>query len=120
MSFRGVLVPDFRTSKKFRSNFQLSTTQLHNVRISNSTFQTLQMKVDDLTNDGISQNSSTDINDENELHQTIENNNINVIENQQDYLFRCAICGTAEGDSSSLSSNISLQTNATVRCGHQL
>jgi hypothetical protein len=44
----------------------------------------------------------------------------NLIENQQDYLFRCAICGTAEGDSSNLSSNISLQTNATVRCGHQL
>jgi len=37
----------------------------------------------------------------------------------QEDLFRCAICGTAEGDSSNLSSQTSLQTNATVRCGHQ-
>lgn len=64
--------------------------------------------------------NSNDNNDDNEQQQTIENNNLNVIESQQDYLFRCAFCGTAEGDSSHLSSNISLQTNATVRCGHQL
>lgn len=31
----------------------------------------------------------------------------------------CAFCGTAEGDSSNLSSHTTLQTNATVRCGHQ-
>jgi len=37
-----------------------------------------------------------------------------------DLLFSCAICGTAEGDSSNLTSQTSLQTNATVRCGHQL
>lgn len=32
--------------------------------------------------------------------------------------FRCAICGMREGDSSNLTKS-SLQTNATVRCGHQ-
>jgi len=32
--------------------------------------------------------------------------------------FRCAICGMREGDSSNLTQS-SLQTNATVRCGHQ-
>jgi hypothetical protein len=37
-----------------------------------------------------------------------------------DYLFRCAICGTSEADASNLTSNVTLQTNATVRCGHQL
>ena len=79
-----------------------------------------QMKVDDSNGDNINNKISNDNEDDNEQHQTIENSNINVIENQQDYLFRCAICGTAEGDSSNLSSNISLQTNATVRCGHQL
>ena len=79
-----------------------------------------QMKVDDSNSDNINNKISNDNEDDNEQHQTIENSNINVIENQQDYLFRCAICGTAEGDSSNLSSNISLQTNATVRCGHQL
>lgn len=37
-----------------------------------------------------------------------------------DDLFRCAICETAEGDALNLSSSGSfLQTNATVRCGHQ-
>lgn len=39
---------------------------------------------------------------------------------EQEDLFRCAICGVSEGDSSNLSSQSSLQTNATVRCGHQL
>ncbi|GAX23569.1 CDK-activating kinase assembly factor MAT1 [Fistulifera solaris] len=34
-------------------------------------------------------------------------------------LFRCAICGTTEGDSSNLTSQASLMTNATVKCGHQ-
>mmetsp|Transcript_7520 Transcript_7520/g.9820 ORF Transcript_7520/g.9820 Transcript_7520/m.9820 type:complete len:292 (+) Transcript_7520:56-931(+) len=38
---------------------------------------------------------------------------------EEEDLFRCAICGTAEGDASNLSSQASLQTNATVRCGHQ-
>ena len=79
------------------------------------------MKVDDSTaNDSITHKAIGDIDNENEQNQTIDNSNLNVIENHQDYLFRCAICGTAEGDSSNLSSNISLQTNATVRCGHQL
>jgi hypothetical protein len=79
------------------------------------------MKVDDNPSEVINNKKVTNENDDdNEQHQTIENSNINVIENQQDYLFRCAICGTAEGDSSNLSSNLSLQTNATVRCGHQL
>lgn len=32
--------------------------------------------------------------------------------------YRCAICGIREGDSSNLTQS-SLQTNATVRCGHQ-
>ena len=79
-----------------------------------------QMKVENNTNDDITTKNSKDNDDDNEQHQNLENNNLNVIENQQDYLFRCAICGTAEGDSSNLSSSISLQTNATVRCGHQL
>jgi CDK-activating kinase assembly factor MAT1 len=39
--------------------------------------------------------------------------------NNDDALFSCAICGTSEGDSSNLTSQSSLQTNATVRCGHQ-
>ena len=39
---------------------------------------------------------------------------------EEDDLFRCAICGVAEGDSSNLTSQSTLQTNATVRCGHQL
>ena len=41
------------------------------------------------------------------------------MDTEEDDLFRCAICGTAEGDASNLSSQTSLQTNATVRCGHQ-
>jgi hypothetical protein len=32
----------------------------------------------------------------------------------------CAICGKTEGDASNLTSQASFQTNATVRCGHQL
>ena len=79
-----------------------------------------QMKVDDNPSEVIKNKNSNDIEDDNEQHHTIETSDINVLENQHDYLFRCAICGTAEGDSSNLSSNISLQTNATVRCGHQL
>ena len=39
---------------------------------------------------------------------------------EEDDLFRCAICGVAEGDSSNLTSQSTLQINATVRCGHQL
>lgn len=39
-------------------------------------------------------------------------------EGQED-LFRCAICGVHESDSSNLASQNSLQTNVTVRCGHQ-
>jgi CDK-activating kinase assembly factor MAT1/Zinc finger, C3HC4 type (RING finger) len=35
-----------------------------------------------------------------------------------DDLFSCAICGTTEGDSSNLAQT-TLQTNATVKCGHQ-
>lgn len=42
------------------------------------------------------------------------------MDDADDDLFRCAICGTTEGDSSNLTSQTSLQTNATVRCGHQL
>ena len=41
-------------------------------------------------------------------------------EAENDDLFSCAICGTTEGDSSNLTSQTSLQTNATVKCGHQL
>lgn len=41
------------------------------------------------------------------------------MEEDDDDLFRCAICGTAEGDSSNLTTQNSLQTNATVGCGHQ-
>jgi len=37
----------------------------------------------------------------------------------EDDLFRCAICGVSEGDSSNLTTQSSLQTNATVGCGHQ-
>lgn len=39
---------------------------------------------------------------------------------EDDYLFRCVICGTSEADASNLASNATLQTNATVGCGHQL
>ncbi|KAL7533423.1 hypothetical protein ACHAWF_004489 [Thalassiosira exigua] len=34
-------------------------------------------------------------------------------------LFSCAICGLSEGDSSNLTTQNTLQTNATVGCGHQ-
>lgn len=34
-------------------------------------------------------------------------------------LFRCAVCGVSEGDSSNLTTQSALQTNATVGCGHQ-
>lgn len=34
-------------------------------------------------------------------------------------LFSCAICGLTEGDSSNLTTQNTLQTNATVGCGHQ-
>ncbi|KAL3822198.1 hypothetical protein ACHAXA_008214 [Cyclostephanos tholiformis] len=37
-----------------------------------------------------------------------------------DDLFSCAICGLSEGDSSNLTTQNTLQTNATVGCGHQL
>eukprot|EP00568_Trieres_chinensis_P000744 CAMPEP_0183298572 /NCGR_PEP_ID=MMETSP0160_2-20130417/5553_1 /TAXON_ID=2839 ORGANISM="Odontella Sinensis, Strain Grunow 1884" /NCGR_SAMPLE_ID=MMETSP0160_2 /ASSEMBLY_ACC=CAM_ASM_000250 /LENGTH=215 /DNA_ID=CAMNT_0025460639 /DNA_START=147 /DNA_END=790 /DNA_ORIENTATION=+ len=36
-----------------------------------------------------------------------------------DGLFRCAVCGVSEGDSSNLTTQSALQTNATVGCGHQ-
>jgi CDK-activating kinase assembly factor MAT1 len=39
-------------------------------------------------------------------------------ENEEDFLLRCAVCGTTEGDASNLSSHTTLQTNATVGCGH--
>jgi hypothetical protein len=41
-------------------------------------------------------------------------------EDEDEDLFRCAICGTAEGDSSNISAQTSVQTNVTVGCGHQL
>lgn len=34
--------------------------------------------------------------------------------------FSCAICGLSEGDVSNLTTQNTLQTNATVGCGHQL
>jgi CDK-activating kinase assembly factor MAT1 len=40
------------------------------------------------------------------------------MDDSQEDLFRCAICGTAEGDASNLTAT-SLMTNATVKCGHQ-
>uniref|UniRef100_A0A7R9W6S0 RING-type domain-containing protein n=1 Tax=Pseudictyota dubia TaxID=2749911 RepID=A0A7R9W6S0_9STRA len=39
-------------------------------------------------------------------------------ENDED-LFRCAVCGVQEGDSSNLTTQSALWTNATVGCGHQ-
>jgi hypothetical protein len=39
---------------------------------------------------------------------------------EEEDFFRCVVCGTAEGDSSNLTTQSSLQTNATVGCGHQL
>lgn len=39
---------------------------------------------------------------------------------EDDGLFQCAICGITEGDSSNLASQVTLQTNAANRCGHQL
>ena len=44
----------------------------------------------------------------------------NMDDEEQDDLFRCAICGVAEGDSSNLTSKGLLQTNTNIRCGHQL
>jgi CDK-activating kinase assembly factor MAT1 len=41
------------------------------------------------------------------------------MDEDEDELFRCAICGITEGDSSNLSSQTSLMTNADIRCGHQ-
>ena len=38
---------------------------------------------------------------------------------EDDDLFRCAVCGTTESDSSNLTTSSTLQTNATVGCGHQ-
>ena len=40
------------------------------------------------------------------------------MENDEADLFRCAVCGMSEGDSSNFTQS-SLQTNATVGCGHQ-
>lgn len=39
-------------------------------------------------------------------------------EDEENFILRCALCGTTEGDASNLSSQTTLQTNATVRCGH--
>lgn len=39
-------------------------------------------------------------------------------EDEENFIARCAICGMTEGDASNLSSQTTLQTNATVRCGH--
>lgn len=41
------------------------------------------------------------------------------MENDDADLFRCAVCGMSEGDSSNFTQS-SLQTNAAVGCGHQL
>mmetsp|Transcript_2058 Transcript_2058/g.2909 ORF Transcript_2058/g.2909 Transcript_2058/m.2909 type:complete len:296 (-) Transcript_2058:307-1194(-) len=41
------------------------------------------------------------------------------IDEAEDDLFRCAVCGVSEGDSSNLTTAASLYTNATVGCGHQ-
>jgi len=35
-----------------------------------------------------------------------------------EYLFQCAICGVSEGDASNLTTQSSLQVNATIGCGH--
>jgi len=37
-----------------------------------------------------------------------------------DYLFQCAICGLVEGDATNLTTQSSLQVNATIGCGHAL
>lgn len=39
-------------------------------------------------------------------------------DDEENLVLRCALCGTTEGDASNLSSQTTLQTNATVRCGH--
>lgn len=39
-------------------------------------------------------------------------------EDEENFVLRCALCGMTEGDASNLSSQTTLQTNATVRCGH--
>ena len=39
-------------------------------------------------------------------------------EDEETFVLRCAVCGTTEGDAANLSSQTTLQTNATVRCGH--
>eukprot|EP00977_Amphora_coffeiformis_P023910 scaffold14699_cov170-Amphora_coffeaeformis.AAC.7 len=39
-------------------------------------------------------------------------------EDEDTFVLRCAVCGTTEGDAANLSSQTTLQTNATVRCGH--
>ena len=42
------------------------------------------------------------------------------MDEDEDDLICCAICGRTEGDSANLSSQMNLQTNTAVRCGHQL
>lgn len=39
-------------------------------------------------------------------------------EDEENLVVQCAVCGTTEGDAANLSSQTTLQTNATVRCGH--
>lgn len=39
-------------------------------------------------------------------------------DDEENFVVRCAMCGTTEQDASNLSSQTTLQTNATVRCGH--
>mmetsp|Transcript_19900 Transcript_19900/g.28308 ORF Transcript_19900/g.28308 Transcript_19900/m.28308 type:complete len:316 (+) Transcript_19900:113-1060(+) len=43
---------------------------------------------------------------------------MSISENEEQALFRCAICAVSEGDSSNLTQS-QLQTNATIGCGHQ-
>jgi hypothetical protein len=44
---------------------------------------------------------------------------IEAMDVDDDDLFRCAVCGISEGDSSNFTQS-NLQTNAAVGCGHQL
>lgn len=39
-------------------------------------------------------------------------------DDEENFVVRCALCGTTEGDASNLSSQTTLQTNTNVRCGH--
>jgi hypothetical protein len=114
----------FETFIKYRNDKSTHTLPFHSMKVEETT-SNFNAANDNSNNHEMEQHVLTEnVSSDSNINNDDSNNN-NVIESyhqqqQVDYMFRCAFCGTAEGDSSNLSSNISLQTNATVRCGHQL